>query len=50
LVLKALTLRIGGSKAYEEHGRPLAGGFLVGYALAVLILGLVGIYRFFFPF
>jgi hypothetical protein len=28
----------------------VAGGFLVGYALGVLVLGLVGIYRFFFPF
>jgi len=49
-ILKSLTIRIGGSKLYEEHGMLVAGGFLVGYALGVLVLGLVGIYRFFFPF
>jgi hypothetical protein len=49
-ILKALTLRIGGSKAYEEHGILVAGGLLVGYALAVLFVGIVGLYRFFFPF
>jgi len=49
-ILKTLTLRIGGSKAYEEHGILVAGGLLVGYALAVLAVGLVGITRFFFPF
>lgn len=49
-VLKVLTLRIGGSKAYEKHGQPVAGGFFVGYALAILVVGIVGIYRFFFPF
>jgi hypothetical protein len=49
-ILKTLTIRIGGSKAYEEHGILVAGGFLVGYALAVLFVGIIGIYRFFFPF
>jgi hypothetical protein len=49
-ILKSLTLRIGGSKAYEEHGQLVAVGFIVGYALALLVIGLLGIYRFFFPF
>jgi len=49
-ILKSLTLRIGGSKSYEEHGLLVAGGLLVGYALAVLVVGLLGIYRFYFPF
>ncbi|MEM2612922.1 MAG: DUF6785 family protein [Nitrososphaerota archaeon] len=49
-ILKSLTFKIGGSKAYEEHGVPVAVGFIVGYALAVLFIGIVGIYRFFFPF
>jgi hypothetical protein len=50
LILKTFTLRIGGSKAYEEHGVLVAGGLLVGYALAVLFVGIIGIFRFFFPF
>jgi len=49
-ILKTLTLRIGGSKAYEEHGVLVAGGLLVGYALVVLFVGIIGIFRFFFPF
>jgi hypothetical protein len=49
-VLKTLTLRIGGSKAYQQFGVPLAGGFLAGYMLVVFIGGLMGIVRFFVPF
>jgi len=49
-ILKTLTLRIGGSKAYEEHGLLVAGGLIVGYGLAVLVVGIVGITRFFIPF
>ncbi|MEM3605097.1 MAG: DUF6785 family protein [Candidatus Bathyarchaeia archaeon] len=49
-VLKLLTLKIGGSKAYEEHGVPVATGFLLGYALAILAGGVISAIRFFIPF
>jgi hypothetical protein len=49
-VLKQLTLRIGGSKLYEEFGVPIAGGYIAGHMLA-LIPGII-LYRvrFFIPF
>jgi hypothetical protein len=49
-IAKTLTLRIGGSKLYEEVGMPAAGGMLAGTMVAVLFGGLLGIYRTFFPF
>ena len=49
-VLKLLTLRIGGSRAYEEYGIPVATGFLLGYALAILSGGIISAVRFFIPF
>lgn len=49
-VLKLLTLRIGGSRAYEEYGVPVATGFLLGYALSILTGGLISAVRFFVPF
>lgn len=49
-VLKWLTLRIGGSKLYQEVGVPTAGGFLTGYMAVGFFAGLVGVYKFFFPF
>jgi len=36
-ILKGLTLRIGGSKAYEEYGVPIMAGFIVGFVLVALI-------------
>lgn len=48
--LKTLTLRIGGSKTYEAQGRPIAAGFVIGFALMGFIGGAIGIIRFFFPF
>lgn len=49
-VLKTLTLRIGGSKAYENYGLPLAGGAVAG-CMAITILGAsLGIIRFYVPF
>jgi len=48
--LKLLTLKIGCSKAYEEHGIPVATGFLLGYALAILAGGIISAIRFFIPF
>lgn len=49
-VLKVLTLKIGGSRAYENYGVPTACGVMIGYSIGVLAVGIVGIYRFFFPF
>jgi hypothetical protein len=49
-VAKTITLRAGGSKAYEEYGVPIATGFLTGTTLSILIGGGIGVYRFFFPF
>jgi len=49
-VLKLVTLRIGGSKAYEKLGIPTATGFLLGYALAILFGGVISAIRFFIPF
>ena len=49
-VLKMLTLRIGGSRAYEEIGVPFAGGVLGGYAIVNFVFALIGVVRFFVPF
>jgi len=49
-ILKELTLRIGGTKAYENYGSPMASGFFLGYVLALLLMGLISVTRFFFPF
>jgi len=49
-ILKSLTLRFGGTKAFENLGVPLAAGFIAGYMLVVLFGGLTGIAKFFFPF
>jgi len=49
-VLKTATLRIGGSKVYERLGLPIAMGFLLGYALAILSGGVISAIRFFVPF
>jgi hypothetical protein len=49
-VLKTITLRIGGSKLYESVGVPIAGGFIAGYMVALIIGGTLGVFRFFVPF
>jgi len=49
-VLKYATLRIGGSKAYEQYGVPFVGGTLVGLIMTVVVGIIVGITRFFVPF
>ena len=48
--LKWLTLKIGGSKLYEDYGMPVAAGFIVGYMAINFFAGLAGVYRWFFPF
>lgn len=49
-VLKTITLRVGGSKLYENLGVPIAGGFVTGYMVALIFGGSIGVLRFFIPF
>jgi hypothetical protein len=49
-ILKTLTLRIGGSRLYEQMGQPLAGGITAGYVLIAFVFGIAGIIRFFYPY
>jgi hypothetical protein len=46
-VLKVITLRVGGSKLYETLGLPIAGGFVTGNIIALILGGTLGILRFF---
>lgn len=47
---KYLTLRVGGSKLYENYGIPIVGGFLAGLALVNVLAHPIGVIRFFHPF
>jgi len=49
-VLKRITLRVGGVPLWEKKGVPIAVGFMVGWNLALFLSGVLGIYRFFFPY
>jgi hypothetical protein len=49
-VLKWVTLRIGGSKAYEDYGVPCASGVLAGFVIVIIIGIIVGLIRWFIPF
>jgi hypothetical protein len=49
-IAKWLTLRIGGSKLYEEHGVAFIGGALAGLSATIFIGIIIGIVRFFVPF
>jgi len=49
-VAKTLTLRIGGSKTYEQYGVPIAGGMVAGVTLGSFIAYIVGMYKFLVPF
>jgi len=49
-VLKTITLRIGGSKLYENSGIPAATGFIVGVVISCVFGGILLLMRFFFPF
>lgn len=49
-IAKTITLRIGGSKAYEAYGAPTASGMVVGTIIAIFIGGLLGIMKFFMPY
>jgi len=49
-VLKTITLRIGGSKLYENTGVPAATGFVLGIVISCIIGGIILLIRFFVPF
>ncbi|MBS7612935.1 hypothetical protein KEJ48_01615 [Candidatus Bathyarchaeota archaeon] len=49
-IAKWLTLRVGGSKAYEGYGVPFIGGVIVGYVIVVVIGIVTGLIRWFIPF
>lgn len=49
-VAKILTIRIGGSKLYEERGIPIVAGFISGFLLITFFGGLILVFRFFVPF
>jgi hypothetical protein len=49
-VAKYLTLRIGGSRAYEEYGIPVASGLMAGCVLSNLVAYIIGTIKFFIPF
>jgi len=43
-------LRVGGSKAYNNYGVPIAAGIVGGIVFASLIAYIIGIVKFFVPF
>jgi hypothetical protein len=49
-VLKTITLRVGGSKLYEQKGIPTAIGFIIGIVMITIIGGIFLVTRFFVPF
>lgn len=49
-IFKYLTLRIGGSKAYERYGVPFVSGTLLGLVVAIVVGIIIGIVRFYIPF
>jgi hypothetical protein len=49
-VLKTITLKVGGSKLYEQYGIPIAAGFVIGFVAVSFIGAIIADYRFFFPF
>jgi hypothetical protein len=49
-IAKALTLRVGGSKAYGNYGVPVVAGIIGGIVTASFIAYILGMIRFFVPF
>jgi hypothetical protein len=49
-VAKWLTLKIGGSKAYEGYGIPFVAGLVVGFVMVAIIGVISGLIRWFVPF
>jgi hypothetical protein len=48
--LKMITLKIGGSKLYEEFGVPVAAGYIAGHMLTLIPGAIIARIRFFIPF
>jgi hypothetical protein len=49
-ILKYITLKVGGSKAYTETGAPIAVGFAIGIALTALLGMILAVVSFVRPF
>jgi len=49
-VLKTLTLRLGGAKAYENVGVPVSAGATTGCVMGMLLGGVLWIIKFFYPY
>ncbi|MBS7612551.1 OPT/YSL family transporter [Candidatus Bathyarchaeota archaeon] len=49
-IAKWLTLKIGGSRAYEEYGMPFVSGYVTGFIIDVILGIIVQITRIFIPF
>ena len=49
-ILKTVTLRVGGSKLYENAGVPIAAGFVAGCVIAILFGSALGAVSFSHPF
>jgi hypothetical protein len=49
-ILKTLTLRIGGSRLYEQYGVPIAVGFTLGCMALTVLNGIISVYYCFHPF
>jgi hypothetical protein len=49
-ILKTLTLKVGGSKLYENAGVPVACGLIAGYVIMVLLGSMIALVKFFVPF
>jgi len=49
-ILKTFTLRVGGSKLYEDTGLPIAVGVIAGCIISILFGSAIGVVYFFHPF
>ena len=49
-ILKTVTLRVGGSKLYEQTGVPVCTGFVAGTVIVAFLGGLILVGKFFVPF
>jgi hypothetical protein len=49
-VVKTITLKVGGSKAYESWGVPVAAGFIAGYMLVLIPGTIIAHIKFWYPF
>jgi len=48
-LLKYITLKIGGTRYFEEYGLPIASGWLIGYSVSILVNGIIAVIRFAIP-